>query len=97
MSNLLHRLRALLSGSRAASFAVSPASLVAMGRAIASTQDVEYDCSDVYRLLDQVVEAIERGEDGAPWVPLIRAHLERCPDCQAEFIALLRATMPSEA
>jgi len=97
MSNLLHRLRAFLSGGRPASFAVSPASLAVMGRQIASTQDVEYDCDDVYRLLDQLVEAIERGEDEAPWIPLIRAHLERCPDCQAEFIALLRAIKPSQA
>ena len=95
MSNLLHRLRALLSSGRPVSFAVSPASLAVMGRVIASTQDVEYDCNDVYRLLDQFAEAVQRGEDGAPWMPLIRAHLERCPDCRAEFEALMRALLPS--
>jgi predicted component of type VI protein secretion system len=97
MSNLLNRLRAWLSGGRPASFAVAPASLAVMGREIASTQDVEYDCNDVYRLLDQFAEAVQRGEDGAPWMPLIRAHLERCPDCGAEFEALMRALRPSEA
>jgi len=97
MSNLLNRLRALLFSGRPASFAVSPASLAVMGREIASTQGVEYDCNDVYRLLDQFAEAVQRGEDGAPWMPLIHAHLERCPDCRAEFEALMRALRPSEA
>ena len=97
MSNLLDRLRAWLPSGRRDSFAVSPASLAVMGRQIASTQDVEYDCNDVYRLLDQFAEAVQRGEDEAPWMPLIRMHLERCPDCRAEFEALMRALRPSEA
>jgi hypothetical protein len=89
MSGLIDQLRAWLSGGRRVSFALSPVSLAVLGREIASAQEVEYDCSDVYKLLDQFAEAVLRGEDIAPWMPLIRAHLERCPDCRAEFEALL--------
>jgi len=97
MSGLRDRLRSWLSGGRRKPFAVSPSSLAILGSQIAMTEAVEYDCGDVYRLLDQFAEAVQRGEDGAPWMPLIRAHLERCPDCRAEFEALMRALRPSEA
>jgi hypothetical protein len=70
---------------------LAPAAVAVLGRQIETTQDVEYDCQDVYRLLDQFAEAVLRGEDAAPWMPLIRAHLERCPDCRAEYDALMRA------
>lgn len=91
MPSLFDRLRAWLSGDRRVSLALSPSSLAVVGREIASTQDVEYDCNDVYRLLDQFAEAVLRGEATAPWMPLIHAHLERCPDCRAEYDALMRA------
>jgi hypothetical protein len=96
MTSLFDRLRGWLSRDRQVSFAVSPASLAVMGRAISSTQEAEYDCNDVYRLLDQFAEAVQRGDDTAPWMPLIRAHLERCPDCRAEFEALMQALRPAE-
>ncbi|HKZ55865.1 MAG TPA: hypothetical protein VJ123_10320 [Anaerolineales bacterium] len=91
MTRLLDRLRIWLSGSRRAPFAVSPSSLAVLGRQIATTQEVEYACDDVYRLLDQFAEAVLRGDNTAPWMPLIRAHLDRCPDCRAEFEALMQA------
>ena len=97
MSNLLNRVRAWLSSGRPASFAVSAASLAGLGPQIAMTETVEYDCGDVYRLLDQFAEAVLRGEDTAPWMPLISSHLERCPDCRAEFEALMRTLRTAEA
>lgn len=97
MPNFLGRLQGWLSGNRRTSFVLSPASLAVMGQQIASTQDVEYDCNDVYRLLDQFAEAVQRGEDVAHWMPLIRAHLERCPDCRTEFEALMRALQRQES
>lgn len=97
MSGLLDRFWVWFSGGRRNSFAVSPAFLAIVGREIASTQEVEYDCHDVYRLFDQFAEAVLRGEDAAPWMPLIHAHLDRCPDCRAEFEALMRALRTPEA
>ena len=58
--------------------------------AIEQTQDVEYSCEEVYHLLDQYTEAVQRGEDAAQVMPLVKHHLDMCPDCREEFEALLR-------
>src|SRR3989304_743418 len=79
MTSWLDRLRIWLSGSRRAPIAVPPSSLAILGRQIAATQEVEYACDDVYRLPDPFAEAVLRGDDAAPWMPLIRTHLERRP------------------
>jgi hypothetical protein len=52
------------------------------------TQEVEYDCNQVYELLDQYVEMVNRGEDAAQLMPLVKQHLELCKDCREEFEAL---------
>lgn len=54
------------------------------------TQEEEYSCAEVYALLDKYVEGIERGEDVAQLMPLVKHHLDMCSDCREEFEALLR-------
>ncbi len=59
---------------------------------IERTQEVEYDCGEVHRLLDQYAEFyLEQGEDARTLMPLVQQHLELCPDCKEELDALLRA------
>lgn len=53
------------------------------------TQDIEYDCSQVYELLDQYAEMVNRGEDASQIMPLVKQHLELCGDCYDEYEALL--------
>lgn len=61
-----------------------------MMRSIDNTQEVEYDCAQVYQLLDQYADMVERGEDAAELMPLVRHHLEMCRDCREEYEALMR-------
>jgi hypothetical protein len=61
-----------------------------LARDLESTEAVELDCGEVFRLMDQFAEAVRRGEDVADWLPLVRAHLDRCADCRQEFEALMR-------
>ena len=56
---------------------------------IERTQEVEYSCDEVYQLLDQYTEAVQRGEDVAQLMPLVKHHLDLCPDCREDFEALL--------
>ena len=86
----MERLRQRLGLGRRTHFRLFPAAAVQIGREIESTQESELDCEQVFRLVDQLAEAVQRGEDGAPWMPLIRALLENCSDCRQEFEALLR-------
>jgi hypothetical protein len=57
---------------------------------IEKTHDVEIDCSQVYRLLDQYTEMVLRGEDPGQLMPLVKQHLELCMDCGEEYEVLLK-------
>jgi len=54
------------------------------------TRTEEASCDDVYDILDQYTEMVSRGEDAATLLPLIKHHLDMCPECQEEYNALLR-------
>lgn len=68
----------------------SPEALEKMLRGLEQTRDVEVTCDEVLRVLDQVAEAVLRGEDVARLMPLVQHHLETCADCGEELEALLR-------
>jgi hypothetical protein len=68
----------------------SPKTFEKIIRQIEQTQDVEFSCDDVHRVLDQFAEAFIRGEDVGKLMPLVQRRLDMCPDCREEFEALLR-------
>jgi hypothetical protein len=53
-------------------------------------QDAELTCDQVFELLDQYTERAVRGEDVAHLMPLVKAHLDMCPDCRELYEALER-------
>jgi len=57
---------------------------------IKQTQPEEFTCEEVFALLDQFADALERGDDVSALMPMVRSHLEICADCREEFEALLR-------
>ncbi|HLE05454.1 MAG TPA: hypothetical protein VI729_12700 [Anaerolineales bacterium] len=57
---------------------------------IRQTQPEEFTCEEVFALLDQFADALERGDDVSALMPMVRGHLEICADCKEEFEALLR-------
>ena len=77
-------------GNRARPVPLPPGAVLKVARQIEMTDEVEYTCDDVHRLLDQFAEAVLRGEDTARLMPLVRKHLDMCQDCREEFEALLR-------
>jgi hypothetical protein len=52
-------------------------------------------CSQVFARLDEYVEKELQGRDAARLMPLLREHLDLCPDCCEEYEALLRALAAS--
>jgi len=58
--------------------------------AVEHTHEVEYDCDEVYDLMDQYTEMVNYGEDAAQLMPLVKQHLEMCHCCLEEYEALLR-------
>ena len=55
-------------------------------------EDVRKDdmpCSEVFSRLDEYVEKEVHGVDAAHLMPLLREHLDLCPECCEEYEALL--------
>ena len=76
---------------------MSPRAVQKFAQQLEQTQDTEYDCDDVLRLLDQFSEAVLHGKDVAQLMPLVQRHLEMCADCREEFDALMRILRASPA
>lgn len=64
-------------------------------QSLAKTEEQELSCDDVFAVLDQFVEAVRRGENVLMLMPLVRQHLEMCPDCREEYDALMRMLQPA--
>jgi hypothetical protein len=64
-------------------------------KSLATADANEISCEDVFTVLDQFAEAIARGENALLFMPLVRQHLEICPDCREEYETLLRMLQPS--
>ncbi|HEX8990113.1 MAG TPA: hypothetical protein VF784_00415 [Anaerolineales bacterium] len=69
--------------------------LLKMVQMIAATGENEIACDQVYAVLDQFAEAVQRGENVLTFMPLVRQHLEMCPDCREEYETLLRMLQPA--
>jgi translation initiation factor 2B subunit (eIF-2B alpha/beta/delta family) len=67
-----------------------PADVQKLIEMVKNTREVEFSCEDVYNILDQYTELVNRGDDSAELMPLVEHHIEICPDCREEFEALLR-------
>src|SRR5574341_274798 len=60
-----------------------------MLKMIAITDEKEIACDEVYALIDQFTEMAARGEDVSRLMPLVKKHLDLCPDCREDYEALL--------
>jgi hypothetical protein len=49
----------------------------------------DMSCSDMFARLDEFVEREVQSKDAEKIAPLIREHLDMCPDCCEEYEALL--------
>lgn len=49
----------------------------------------DLSCNDTFARLDEFVDTQVQSKDAAKIMPLIREHLDMCPDCCEEYEALL--------
>ena len=55
------------------------------------TREEAYSCEETFALLDEYVEVAVQNETEAEAVlPLVKHHLDLCPDCHQKFSALLQ-------
>lgn len=61
--------------------------------AIGDSQQIS--CDEVFIVLDQFAEAVQRGENVLLLMPLVKQHLDVCPACREEYETLLKMLQPS--
>ena len=62
-----------------------------MVRGIMSSRADEIDCDECFEQLDRFSELSLAGKSADEALPLVKRHLETCPDCKEEFEVLLKA------
>ena len=70
-----------------------PLDLATALRRVLGSSDIDWEntsCPEVRRIIDEYAEKLARGEDVSECMPVVKAHLDECPDCCAECDALLR-------
>ena len=58
-------------------------------RILEGVREEEIPCSEIYAKLDEYAEREVSKKDAAQLMPLIREHLDVCPECCEEYEALL--------
>jgi len=65
-------------------------------RVLEEVRAEELDCDEIYAKLDEYVECQAGTHDAAQLMPLIREHLDLCPECCEEYEALLNVIEEAE-
>jgi len=60
-------------------------------RVLETVRVQEMPCSEVFAKLDEYVEREVRDHEASKVMPLLREHIDICPDCCEEYEALLSA------
>lgn len=57
---------------------------------LAQTQEEEYSCEETFALLDEYAEIALRNDlEAEALMPLVKHHLDMCPECSERYEALL--------
>jgi hypothetical protein len=65
-------------------------------KSLATVEPNKTPCEEVFAVLDQFVEAVQRGENVLIFMPLVRQHLDVCPACREEYETLLKMLQPDQ-
>ena len=71
------------------SIAVDEDSVTTLMRLIEKTNEGEYSCEETFDLLDEYVELVAADEDVEALMPLVKKHVDHCPDCGPRYEILL--------
>lgn len=69
---------------------LTPASTVRLLHLLERTQEEELTCEETFDLLDEYVELAESEAEATAIMPLVKHHLDGCPDCHERYDALRR-------
>ncbi len=76
-------------GQPAGGVIISQDHLVKLMHRLETTLDNAYSCDEAFALLDEYVELVANKEEAEQLMPLVKNHLDLCPDCRDEFEILV--------
>ena len=71
--------------------------LVDLMHRLEKTMEGAYSCEEAYALLDEYVELVADDEEAKRLMPLVKNHLDMCPDCRDEFELLLHVLKTADS
>lgn len=71
--------------------APTPEQLAQLARLAAATEQGEIDCEEELRRVAAYLAALKRGDSPGDYLRQVARHIEICPECHEEFLALIRA------
>ena len=104
MAKLIDKLRNLLSSTKATQpergtemsplspndgMALNEEKIVHLMQLSEQTEEGHYSCAETYDLLDEYVEMVASNEEAELLMPIVKQHLDMCPDCKGEYQILL--------
>ncbi|NKQ34138.1 MAG: hypothetical protein HF973_00810 [Chloroflexi bacterium] len=69
---------------------LNQAALLDLLHRLENVQENAYSCEETFDLLDEYVELVVTDEEAAALMPLVKNHLDMCPDCRERYEILLR-------
>lgn len=64
--------------------------LVKLMHCLNMTPENACTCAEAYAMLDQYTELVASDEQAKQLMPLVKNHMDMCPDCREEFEILLK-------
>ena len=71
------------------SFTVDEENVKSFMLLLQETKPGEFTCEETLELLDEYVELVVDEAEAAQVMPLVKEHLEHCPDCRERYETLL--------
>lgn len=77
--------------------AINPQNMVDLMHRLEKTVEGTYSCDEAYALLDEYVETVADDDEAKKLMPMVKSHLDMCPDCRDAFELLLQILKTAEA
>jgi hypothetical protein len=72
-----------------ATLVVEEDAVASLMRLVERTNEGEYCCEETFDLLDEYVELVASDQDVEALMPLVKKHVDHCPDCGPRYEILL--------
>lgn len=66
------------------------AAMIRLMHCLSMTVEGACTCAEAYAMMDQYTELVASDEQARQLMPLVKNHMDMCPDCREEFEILLK-------